>query len=91
VREIPVERDHPNRRLLLELGDGLPRFADRPHLVIWGARDPVFHRGYLEAWRRMFPQAEVHVLERAGHWVVEEASAHVLSLMRAFLDRTDRR
>jgi haloalkane dehalogenase len=90
VREIPVERDHPNRRLLGELGDILPRFADRPHLVIWGARDPVFHRGYLDAWQRLFPHAEVHSLEQAGHWVVEEASTQVLSLVRAFLTRTER-
>jgi haloalkane dehalogenase len=89
VREIPLEHDHPNRTLLDELDAALPRFADRPHLVIWGGRDPVFHRGYLEAWRRRFPEAEVHTLEGAGHWVVEEEAAQVLALVRDFLARTD--
>jgi pimeloyl-ACP methyl ester carboxylesterase len=89
VREIPLEPDHPNRSLLDRVEAALPGFADRPHLVIWGARDPVFHREYLEAWRRRFPDAEVHVLERAGHWVVEEEAARVLALLREFLMRTD--
>jgi haloalkane dehalogenase len=89
VREIPLEPRHPNRLLLEELGAGLHRLADRPHLVIWGTRDPVFHLGYLEAWRRRFPGAEVHALGEAGHWVVEEAQPRVLSLVRGFLARTD--
>lgn len=89
VREIPLEPDHPNRSLLERLNAALPRFADRPHLVIWGGRDPVFHRGYLAAWTRRFPAAEVHALDRAGHWVVEEESERVLALLRDFLARTD--
>jgi haloalkane dehalogenase len=57
-------------------------------LVVWGLKDPVFHRGYLAAWRRRFPGAEVHALEDAGHWVVEETGHRILPLVRDFLNRT---
>jgi cis-3-alkyl-4-acyloxetan-2-one decarboxylase len=89
VREIPLEPGHPNRRLLGELDARLHSLVNRPHLVVWGLRDPVFHRGYLEAWRRRFPTAEVHALEDVGHWVVDEAHERVLALVREFLARTD--
>jgi cytochrome P450/pimeloyl-ACP methyl ester carboxylesterase len=88
VQEIPLGRDHPNRALLRDLGQGLDQLAGLPHLVIWGLRDPVFHRGYLAAWCRRFPGAEIHVLEDASHWVVEEATDRILPLVREFLART---
>lgn len=89
VQEIPIEATHPNRQVLRDLELGLDGLTGLPNLVIWGLRDPVFHRKYLEAWRRRFPGAEVHALEDAGHWVVEEAHDRVLPLMRTFLARTE--
>ena len=89
VQEIPLEEGHPNRALLADLDGGLPSLAGRPHLVIWGLKDPIFDRTYLDAWRRRFPDAEVHAFEDAAHWVVEEAGARIAPLMRAFLSRTD--
>jgi haloalkane dehalogenase len=90
VEEIPLTKRHPNRALLRELG-ALPAFGSgRPHLVVWGLRDPVFHRGYLSAWRQRFPDAEVHVFEDASHWVVEERWERIIPLMQEFLARTDR-
>ena len=88
VQEIPIEVTHPNRALLQELGRGLGEMAALPHLVIWGLKDPVFHRGYLDALHRRFPRAEVHRLADAGHWVVEEAGESILPLIRDFLART---
>jgi cytochrome P450/pimeloyl-ACP methyl ester carboxylesterase len=88
LQAIPLEPDHPNRRLLGELERGLDGLTQLPHLVIWGLKDPVFHRGYLAVWRRRFPGAEVHQLEDAGHWVVEEAGDRILPLVSEFLRRT---
>lgn len=89
VQEIPLEEKHPNRGLLADLEREIHSLAARPHLVIWGLKDPIFDRDYLAAWRRRFPGAEVHALEEAAHWVVEEAHEHILPLMRAFLSRAD--
>jgi len=89
IEEIPLERDHPNRQLLNDLERQLPRFRDHPHLVIWGLRDRVFHREYLQGWRERFPAAAVHAIDHASHWVVDEAPERILELVRDFLARTE--
>jgi len=88
VQEIPLEVAHPNRTLLHDLEQRLDGLTELPHLVIWGLKDPVFHRGYLQAWQRRFPGAEVHAIEDAAHWVVEEAGDRILPLVENFLART---
>jgi pimeloyl-ACP methyl ester carboxylesterase len=87
VQEIPIEPHHPNRQLLPELDRQLPSLAGFPHLIVWGRKDWVFHEGYLQGWRERFPNAEVHVLEDASHWVVEEASDRVIPMVEEFLNR----
>jgi haloalkane dehalogenase len=87
VEEIPIEKNHHNRYLLETLGHGLPRLADRPHMIIWGKRDWVFHPGFLDEWRRRMPGAEFHVFEDKAHWVVEEAHERIVPLIRDFLAR----
>ena len=88
VQEIPLERGHPNRRLLDDLDRELHVFQERPHMIMWGLKDPVFHRGFLAGWRQRFPTAEVHEVEDASHWVVDETPERVLSRIREFLIRT---
>ncbi len=87
IEEIPIEKGHHNRALLETLDQGLPALLDRPHMVCWGTQDPVFHTGYLEAWRERLPGREFHVYDDCSHWVVEEASDRILPLMRDFFAR----
>ncbi len=89
VQEIPLERRHPNRRLMQELDEGLPTLGQRPHMIVWGLQDRVFHRGFLDGWRKRIPNAEVHEFEDASHWVVDEAPERIVALMREFLARTE--
>jgi haloalkane dehalogenase len=88
VQEIPLELNHPNRALLDTMRRDSAALADRPHLVIWGMRDPVFGAPYLADWNRRFPGAEVHRFDEAGHWVVERSFFAHPALMREFLSRT---
>ncbi|HEV8511319.1 MAG TPA: alpha/beta fold hydrolase [Gemmatimonadales bacterium] len=87
VQEIPLEAKHPNRRLMDELDGRLSTLSSRPHLVMWGLQDRVFHRGFLEGWRQRFPAAEIHAFEDASHWVVDEVPERIVALMREFLAR----
>ena len=89
IQEIPVKKNHDNRRLLTELERQVRQFADRPHLLVWGLQDPVFHRGYLAGWRQRFPAAEVQEISDAGHWVLEEVPDRILTVVRDFLSRTE--
>jgi len=86
VQEIPLERGHPNRPLLDELERQLTVVKQRPHLIVWGLQDRVFHRGFLAGWRERFPTAEVHELADASHWVVDEAPERIIALLRTFLN-----
>ena len=88
MQEIPLERRHPNRRLLEDVDRNLHILRERPHLIMWGLQDPVFHRAFLAGWRQRFPAAEVDEIEDASHWVVDEAPERVLARVREFLLRT---
>jgi pimeloyl-ACP methyl ester carboxylesterase len=88
VQDIPLERQHPTRKTIQQIDARLRLFADHPVLVLWGARDFCFTaRDYLPGWQQRFPGAETHVIEDAGHYVVEDAHERILSWILEFLER----
>lgn len=91
VQDIPVTADHPTRATVNAIDARLHVFRDHPMLIIWGAKDFVFTvDDFLAGWRARFPDADVHILEDAGHYVVEDAHQRILPLVRAFLSSADR-
>ena len=63
----------------------LGRVLAQPCLVLWGSRGAVAHHiNPLEAWRAWFPGVQGHALE-AGHFLIEERGAEVLSALRDHL------
>jgi haloalkane dehalogenase len=89
VQDIPMEDDHPTRQTIDEIEAGLAQLRERPMLILWGADDPVFNvEDFLAGWRARFPDAEVHLLKDAGHYVVEDAHERILPQMVDFLART---
>jgi haloalkane dehalogenase len=85
VEDIPMSASHPSHRYLVEIDRGLPKLLGKPMLIVWGAQDYVFDDYFLEEWRRRFPEAVVHRVEDAGHFVVEDASERIVEWMRSFL------
>ena len=85
VQDIPLRPAHPSFRALAELEAALLRLRGRPMLIVWGMRDWCFTPAFLARFQEEFPHAQVHCLEHAGHYVLEDAPAQVLSLVRAFL------
>jgi cis-3-alkyl-4-acyloxetan-2-one decarboxylase len=63
----------------------LVSFRDRPALVIWGGRDFCFNDHFLSRWREILPQAEVHRIADAGHYVLEDAREEVVPRITQFL------
>ncbi|MGC9349515.1 MAG: alpha/beta fold hydrolase, partial [Anaerolineae bacterium] len=89
VRDIPLTPDHPTRATVDEIDRNLSKFRAHPMLIIWGAKDFVFTvDDFLTGWRRRFPDAEVHVLPDAGHYVLEDAHERIIPLVSDFLERT---
>jgi haloalkane dehalogenase len=86
VQDIPLRPRHRSYELVRQVEDGLNRFADVPMLICWGERDFVFDERFLKGWQERFPKAEVHRFPDAGHYVLEDAAAEIVPVVRAFLE-----
>lgn len=87
VRDIPLSPRHPTYQTLCHIEAGLAQFAQRPVCLIWGMHDWCFPAEFLERFEAVFPEAEVHRLEDAGHYLVEDAPDQVAALVASFLER----
>ena len=85
VQDIPLEPGDPAYDVLSGIEHGLADLADRPALILWGARDFVFDHHFLAVWRRVFPSAEVHEFADCGHYVLEDAADRIIPLVKSFL------
>ncbi|MEI7989107.1 MAG: alpha/beta fold hydrolase [Chloroflexota bacterium] len=86
VQDIPAEENHPSRKLLDEIGEKIGIFKDHPMLIAWGDKDPVFSRKFFDEWNQRFPQAQSHLFQDAGHYVLEDAYERILPLILKFLN-----
>jgi len=86
VQDIPIHDDHPTRATINAIDAKLALFRDHPMLILWGAQDFVFTvTHFLAGWSGRFPHADVHILDHAGHYVVEDAHERILPLMKEFI------
>jgi len=85
VQDIPLRPSHPSYATLDAIWSGLPSLADRPVQLIWGMRDWCFTPACLERFLTVFPDADVHRLEDAGHYVVEDAHERIAPLVAQFI------
>ncbi len=88
VQDIPLSMKHPSYRTLLDIEEKLPTFASKPVCLIWGMLDWCFSPEFLKRFLQFFPDADVHRLERAHHFVVEDAPNEVIDAVDAFLKRS---
>jgi haloalkane dehalogenase len=86
VQDIPLSAGDPAYELVRETESRLSGIAC-PTFIGWGMRDFVFDADYLAAWEARFPSAEVHRFADAGHYVLEDAAAELVPLVRRFLER----
>ncbi len=87
VLDIPLRRSHPSYQTLVKIEEGLGQFRHFPVCLIWGLRDWCFTREFLDRFLDFFPEAEVHPLADAGHYVVEDAHEKIVPLLEDFLRR----
>lgn len=74
VADIPALAKHPSRTALEETSAGLSAW-DKPALLVWGPKDPVFRDRYLNDLVQRMPHADLHRFEGAGHLVSEDRDA----------------
>jgi pimeloyl-ACP methyl ester carboxylesterase len=85
VRDIPLSPAHPTWDTLTDIENGLPTLADRPIKLIWGMKDWCFSPVCLEKFAGIWPDAEVHRIDDAGHYVIEDATEEVIGIVETFL------
>ena len=61
-----------------------------PVLLVWGEADRTADSSQAEALAGQFRDAEMRIVERAGHLVQEERPEELLALARPFLERVAR-
>ena len=87
VQDIPMTPSASSYSVVQRIEKNLKLFQKHPVQIIWGANDFVFNEHFLNRWQEIFPQAEVHRIEDAGHYVVEDAYERILPFMKEFLEK----
>jgi len=85
VEDIPMTPDVPSYPVVKHIESQLGYFRDRPTMIIWGMQDFCFNEYFLGRWKKYFPEAEVHEVAEAGHYVVEDADEQIIPWMVQFL------
>lgn len=85
VEDIPLSERHASYATLAGIEAKLPTLKSRPWQFIWGMQDWCFTPYFLERFLDFFPQAEVHRLADAGHYVIEDAHEQIVPLVEKFL------
>jgi pimeloyl-ACP methyl ester carboxylesterase len=63
------------------------RSLDLPSVVIWGVHDPYVPVRFAEGNREALPRAEVHLIQKAGHWPFIDRPDEVAGILLPFLRR----
>jgi pimeloyl-ACP methyl ester carboxylesterase len=85
VKDIPMETDHPSYPTLKAIQDHLPSLNTLPKLIFWGEQDFCFNMHFLQRWRELWPDAEVHSYPEAGHYLFEIAHEKILAVVLGWI------
>jgi haloalkane dehalogenase len=87
VMDIPLSPRHPTYKTLTNIEEALPKFRNKPVCLIWGMLDWCFTPDYLKRFLQFYPEADVHRLNDAHHYLVEDAPEEVINALNEFLKR----
>jgi len=72
---------------LQKVHDNLPPLCEKPALLVWGSRDFAFRNPERERFEKLFRHHETVLLDRAGHFVQEDAPVEIASAIQVWSDR----
>jgi len=87
VDDIPFDSNHPSYGEMLFVAQNIERLKNHPVQIIWGLKDPCFHREMLSKVAHHFPQALVHEIADASHLVLEDAPEETAKVIEEFLTK----
>lgn len=87
VQDIPLDSHHPSWKTVNFTDKNLESLGDKPMLIIWGEKDFIFDKHFLNEWRRRMPKAEIHAYPDGGHYILEDLGSEAIDIMKDFLSR----
>jgi len=87
VQDIPLTEGDYSFSMVKQVEKNLGMFNNHPTLICWGRHDFVFDPSYFSEWLRRLPNAEAHMFQDAGHYVLEDVPDKVLKYIIDFLNR----
>jgi pimeloyl-ACP methyl ester carboxylesterase len=85
VQDIPLSPGDRGFELVSWVESRLHLLSSVPMLILWGMKDFVFDRHFLDEWLRYFPDAQRHLFPEAGHYLCEDEADAINGLVLAFL------
>jgi pimeloyl-ACP methyl ester carboxylesterase len=89
VKDIPLESNHPSYDTLVEVEKGLTKIRELkiPILILWGEKDFCFTKAFFDEWVERFPDAEAHLFETCGHYLLEDCFKTTEKYVEDFFER----
>lgn len=87
VKDIPTKDSQPTMQRLVAIEKGLPRIAGENVLLLWGMKDWCFRPECLDRFCSIWPKAKAIRFATAGHYLMEDARADVISAIGEFAFR----
>lgn len=85
MRDIPLTERDASAPAFARINERLPQLSEVPSLLVWGMRDPVFRPVFLDQWREILANAGTVEIERASHYLVEDAPDAVTEAIGGFV------
>jgi haloalkane dehalogenase len=73
-----------SRSLLADIERDLPKLRDRPALIVWPTKDIAFREPERKRWEQILPRHRTVMLERAGHYIQEDAPEEIVEAIRSW-------
>ena len=86
VQDIPLFKNDKNYQLVSDISDSLVHFEKIPTIICWGLKDFVFDKHFLAVWKEKMPHAQVNEFDDCGHYILEDASDEVITLIEQFME-----
>ena len=84
VRDIPLTDGDPAYAAVDKVDRTLAAIRPEKLLILWGMKDFVFDKAFLDEWKKRFPGAACQVFPDAGHYLFEDKPAETSAAVRAF-------
>ncbi|MFX0133394.1 MAG: alpha/beta fold hydrolase [Candidatus Hodarchaeota archaeon] len=88
-KDIPIGFSHPSANFMLETFKNLKKLSDRPKILIWGLKDPIFPKIVIDLWKSIYRDLKnsTHFIENASHFLQEDASEEIINYIKSFLQK----